>query len=172
MQTHLVVVGQMASGKTTVGRLLAERLGRPWSDSDRWIEEHLGLGAAELLRRDGLRSLHDAEERHLLEALASPESQVIAVAAGILDRPHLVDRLRKHLVVWLRARPETLLARARMDPDRPMVGDPAGYLHRLSRRPRPVLQGLAHVAIDVDERSPEEIASEAMAVLGEGTITI
>ena len=93
---------------------------------------------------------------------------MIAVAAGVLDRPHLVERLGDQLVVWLRARPETLAARARSDPARPMVGDPAEYLRRLSRRRRPVLEKLADIVIDVDDRSPEEITAAVMAALEDG----
>ncbi|HEY4752428.1 MAG TPA: shikimate kinase, partial [Candidatus Limnocylindrales bacterium] len=67
---HVVLLGTMGSGKTTVGRLLAERLGRPLRDSDPEIEAATGYTAREIRDRDGPDALHDLEARLLLSTLA------------------------------------------------------------------------------------------------------
>ena len=69
-QRHIVLVGLMGSGKTTIARRLAKQLGWPLRDSDADIRAAHGLTARALAERDGIDALHDLERDHLLEALA------------------------------------------------------------------------------------------------------
>ena len=69
---HVVLVGLMGAGKTTVGRRLAARLGWPWHDSDADIEAATGMTVRELRDRDGVDAMHDLEAAQLLQALAEP----------------------------------------------------------------------------------------------------
>ncbi len=102
----MVVVGLMGAGKSTVGRLLAARLGRPWRDSDAEIEAAAGLTVRELRDRDGVEAMHALEARHLLDALAAPEAGVISAAASVIDEPACRAALSAPAVtvIWLRAR--------------------------------------------------------------------
>jgi shikimate kinase len=121
---HVVLVGLMGSGKTTVGAALAATLGVPHRDSDPDMERETGLTARALAARDGIDALHALEARHLLDALVQPGRTVISAAASTLDDPACRSALRKPslLVVWLRADPTVLAARLHDDDHRPDLG--------------------------------------------------
>jgi shikimate kinase len=121
---HIVLVGLMGSGKTTVGVPLAAALGVPRRDSDTDIERATGLRGRDLAQRDGIEALHALEAQHLLDALQEPGTTVICTAASIIDVPACRSALLdpRHLVVWLDASPEALGARLRPDDHRPGFG--------------------------------------------------
>ncbi len=166
MSPHLVLVGQMASGKTTVGRLLARRLGRPFLDSDEYVARRSGLTAAEYLAGHGLEALHRIENEHLLHALTSPVPGVVAAAAATVDTALIRELLRSHQVVWLRTSVATLVERTESDPLRPIVGGTAEYLERLYRRRRGIFSGIASIGIDTGGQYPDRIAARIAAHAG------
>jgi shikimate kinase len=105
----------MAVGKSTVGRALAARLGRPFRDSDDDLAATRGLTGRALAERDGVDALHRWEAEHLLNSLARSQPVVVAAAASVVDDAACRAALREPFVVWLRA-PATVLAR-RMESD-------------------------------------------------------
>jgi shikimate kinase len=135
---HLVLIGMMGAGKSTVGRLLARRLGRPLVDSDAVVEARTGSTVRELWEREGEAGYRLLETDALLDALAAPEPAVIAAAGGVVlaeaNRVALAgDRAE---VVWLRAGVEVLVDRATRagGTHRPLLdGDPAAKLTALYR---------------------------------------
>jgi shikimate kinase len=127
---HVVLVGLMASGKSTVGTLLAARLGQAFVDNDVALEARTGRSASEIVAADGADALHALEASTLLDALDGTEPAVVAAAAAAVLEPSVVASLRNHVVVYLRAAPEVLAARIRNETDddghRPFVADDAG----------------------------------------------
>jgi shikimate kinase len=109
---RILLIGMMGSGKTTVGRALAERLEWPFLDNDGLVRGLTGREPAEIDATDGEDALHDAEVAALRAALARPGPAVIAVAGAVIDFPEERERLRTggH-VVWLRAEPIVLRER-------------------------------------------------------------
>jgi shikimate kinase len=107
--SHVVVVGSMAVGKSTVGRALAARLGRPFRDSDADLAATRGLTGRALAEREGVDALHRWEAHHLLAALAGSEPAVVAAAASVVDDAACLAALHDPFVVWLRA-PAAVLA--------------------------------------------------------------
>jgi shikimate kinase len=101
----------MASGKSTVGRRLAERLGRPFVDNDLGLERLAGATAARHAARHGLAALHDLELEVLRAALADPVPAVVTAAASVGDRPELPDLVAGHPTVWLDVDPAVLASR-------------------------------------------------------------
>lgn len=161
--THLVLVGLMATGKSTVGRLVAAALDRPLLDSDAQVEAEAGRTVREIWRTDGEAAFRRMEEEALVHALASTEPIVVAAAGGVVLSDANRTRLRSDdvEVVWLRARPETLLARvvAANDEHRPLLDvDPAGMLERMASERAPLYEDVADRIVDVDGRSVAEIA--------------
>ena len=92
---HVVLVGLMGSGKTTVATLVAQRLGWAIRDSDADLLAATGRSAREFAAADGIDRLHAWEIDHLLEALDGPDPTIIAAAASVIDaagvRPRLED---------------------------------------------------------------------------------
>lgn len=157
----------MASGKTTVGRRLAEVRGWEFFDSDRQIETITGKTVAEIWRTDGEPVFRRLEARVLADALASNAPRVIAAAGGtVLDESNRRLMALHHPVVWLRARPETLAARVGAAAHRPLLDeDPAGVLQRLEAVRRPLYEEVADVVIDVDDLTSEQVAACIEAAL-------
>jgi shikimate kinase len=161
---HLVVVGSMAVGKSTVGSLLAERLGRPFHDSDDDLQTSAGQTGRELAATKGVATLHRWEASHLLDALALPEPAVIAAAASVVDDPHCVEALSARFVAWLRARPETELRRLAGDHHRRSLGDnPVAVLGALLDQRAPLYAAVADIIVDVDDVAPQPIADAILA---------
>ncbi len=168
---RVVLVGLMGSGKTTVARALSRRLGWPRLDNDDQVTARTGLTAHDLAGRDGLDRLHEVEGKVLREALAQPPPFVVTAAASTIDDGEHDDLLAtRAFTVWLRGRPETLAARVRRDPDRPIVAEAADVTATLTAqqaRRGPRLEAVADLVIDVDDRSPAEIADHVIAALAD-----
>jgi shikimate kinase len=166
---HVVLIGLMGSGKSTVGRLVAARLGRLFLDNDDALARRTGRRAREIAETDGADALHRHEHDALLDALATPEPAVVAGAAGAIFGA-VVDGLRNHDVVYLSASPEALAARVdavtRRDAHRPFVGDDTVHVLRAHYDARdPIYRSVATIVLDTTERTPEHIAEEITRAL-------
>jgi len=163
--THLVLVGMMGVGKSTVGRMVASELDRPLFDSDEMIEERTGRTVREIWSADGEATFRALETETLLEALAEPEQSVIAAAGGVV----LSERNRKALtgadahVVWLLADVDVLLDRVRNGMHRPLLDDdPEGTLRRMYVERESLYQEVADAIVSVDHRSPNDVAKAVL----------
>jgi shikimate kinase len=164
---HLLLVGMMGSGKTTVGRLVARRLGRPFLDSDAEVERSTGRSVAQIFAADGEAAFRVEERRVLEEAVASPAPAVIAVAGGAVLDPHNRSVIEHAgTVVWLRADPATLARRVGDGRGRPLLGsDPPEALERLAEERTPLYAEVADAVVDVDGAAPKAIAGAVLATL-------
>ena len=164
---HLVLVGLMATGKSTVGGVLAAALDRPLFDSDAQVEATTGRTVREIWQNDGETAFRRFETAALTEALAAERPSVIAGAGGVvLAEENRILLAADHVdVVWLRARPETLIARvtAAADGHRPLLDDdPTGMLERMEADRRSLYESVADRIVDVDDRSPDAVAAEIL----------
>jgi shikimate kinase len=157
---HVVLVGMMGTGKTTVGRLVAERLGRPFVDSDEQVEVRTGRTVREIFESDGEAAFRREESEALAEALEAGEPAVVAAAGGVVLDPENRRRLRDAgLVVWLRADPALLVGRVGSATHRPLLADdPAGVLRRLAEERAPLYTEVSDEVIDVDHLGPDDVA--------------
>jgi shikimate kinase len=138
MIRHVILLGLMGAGKTTVGRVLGASLGWPVHDSDPEILAATGRTARQLDTERGTAELHRLEARHLREAIAAPGPSVICAAASTIDDPDALTALvgEDLLLVWLRADPAVLARRTEPLPaERLRAGRterlPAGRTERL-----------------------------------------
>jgi shikimate kinase len=166
--SRVLLVGMMATGKTTVGRAIAERTGWTYVDNDELVVRATGLTARDLLARDGEPALRAAESAVLTSLLGRPAPLVAGVPGGVVLDAADRDRLRAggH-VVWLRAQVATLAERVGPATDRPWLGDDTTTaLARLSAERAPLYAEVATQVVDVDGRSPDELAGLVLAELG------
>ena len=162
---HLVLVGLMGTGKTTVGRRVADRLGRPFHDSDEMIERATGRTVRQIFADDGEPAFRAIETEVLVEALADPVPSVIAAAGGVVLQEANRTALRDHAgrVVWLRADPALLVARVTSGAHRPLLDDdPAGTLARMHESREALYREVADAVISVDHRSIEDVVEAVL----------
>ena len=160
---HVVLVGLMGSGKTTVGRLVADRLGWPLRDSDAEIEARDGRTVRELDETVGTDAMHALEAEALLGALASPDPAVICAAASVADDERCLAALRDPslLVAWLRISPATAAARFESRGHRPRFGDdPASVPRPAGGAPEPRFRSVATLELDADGAPPRPCRSD------------
>jgi len=162
---HLVFVGMMGVGKSTVARVVADRLDRRLVDSDSVIERREGRTVRDIFAQDGEAAFRALETEVLLEALASAEPLVIAAAGGVVlserNRAALKDSGAK--VVWLCADPATLVERVRGGGHRPLLDeDPAGTLQRMFREREALYRDVADAIVLVDNRSVSEVVEAVL----------
>lgn len=162
---HLVLVGMMGAGKTTTGRVLAQRLGRPLRDSDEDVEALLGVTGAELAAAGRVDDLHALEEAVLLGALAVPEPLVVAAAGWVVESPLCREVLaRRAWVVHLDLPLAEIRRRIPTGDHRRAVGD--DRLAALDARRRPMLSAVRDLRVDATRPTAALVDEIAVALPG------
>ncbi len=174
------LMGYRGCGKSTVARLLAERLGWDTIDSDDEIERQSGKSIAAMFAEEGEPAFRDLEER-VVAALCERQQTVVALGGGAVLREATRARLRDAgPVVWLTASAETLASRIAGDETtaerRPSLtgqgalGGAGGLeeVRRVLADREPIYRECATVTIDADGRLPEAIADEIVGRLAVG----
>ncbi|MGH8949170.1 MAG: shikimate kinase [Acidimicrobiia bacterium] len=157
---HIVVIGAMGSGKTTIGERLAEALGRVFHDSDRSIEGRTGRSGREIAETGGVDVLHRLEKEVLLDSLSAEQPAVIAAAASVIEDPDVRDDLLGAFRVWVTADPRILAERsARGSHRRPVLQS-----EHLENRDR-LFKEMADVMVDTGDRSIEESVAVVLEAL-------
>ena len=149
------LVGLPGSGKSTVGRQLARRLGRDFYDSDQVLEKALGCSIREFFDRSGEQAFRDQEEATIAE-LARLPGIVLSTGGGTVLRPANRQVLRDHgWVVYLKSQPEDIFRRLRHDKTRPLlqVEDPLARLKELQRVRDPLYRETAHCILETGRPS-------------------
>ncbi len=156
----------MGAGKTTVGRVLAGRLGRAYLDSDEQVQQTTGLTVPEIFEALGEAAFREAEKQALAAALADGPVVVSVAGGAVLDPENRRMLKEAGTVVWLRAPVDTLAHRVGRGEGRPLLGDdPAAALARLYEERRPLYEELADIVVDVEELTPEEVVEEILRQL-------
>jgi shikimate kinase len=166
-RASIFLVGMMGAGKTTIGRALAQRLDRPFIDTDRLLVERCGVPVATIFEIEGEAGFRRRESALLAEVSVQP-GQVIATGGGaILDPANRAVMHRHGTVIYLRARLESLWERTRHDSSRPLLAtpDPRGRLAELLAERDPLYRETAHLVMDTGSQSAATLVGRIVAVL-------
>jgi shikimate kinase len=167
LHPHLVLVGMMGAGKTSVGKRLARRLGWRHVDADKRIERTTGRTIPDIFATEGEAGFRTVERDVLDALLRLPGRTIVSTGGGaVLSSANRALMRERGTVVWLRARPETLLARVRAGEGRPLLADdPAAALRRLADERQAAYTDAAHVIIDVDGLTADQVADAVLAAV-------
>jgi shikimate kinase len=164
----VVLVGFMGTGKTTVGRLLAQHLGRRFVDLDEVIVADAGRPISDIFRDEGEPAFR-ARESAALGRILGEDAVVIATGGGAACREdNLTAMLARADVVALFASPEESVRRAGVHSGRPLfdnAADPVAAARALHAKREPFYRR-AHVHVDTEGKGPEQIVAEISAALG------
>ncbi|UZF90793.1 shikimate kinase [Bosea sp. NBC_00550] len=164
----IVLVGMMGSGKSSVGRRLASRLGMPFVDADTEIETAAGMTIPEIFAQRGEAEFRDGERRVISRILTTRAPLVLATGGGAFMNAETRERIRQLGVsVWLKAEPDVLMRRVRKRSNRPLLQttDPEATLRRMLADREPVY-ALADLTIQSSDEPHELVVGETIAALG------
>ena|SRR5438132_2979820 len=163
---HLVLIGLMGAGKTTVGTACAQRLGRTFVDTDDLVVGIAHTTVEGIFAEGGEPRFRRLEHEVVADVVASPEPLVIACGGGtVLDVDNRRALRAAGVVVWLRAPVSTLLSRVGEGSTRPLLrDDPEGALARLERLREPAYEAAAHATVDTDDLDIVAVADAVLSV--------
>lgn len=165
------LIGYRGVGKTTVARLLAERLGWTWYDADVELEREAGQTIKEIFATQGEGAFRDLEAR-IVARLAAGDRAVLALGGGAVLRETTRELIQQAgTVIWLRASVDSLWSRIQADgstadrrPNLTVAGGPNEVQELLARR-EPVYRECSDFSVITDDKSPEQITNELVTEL-------
>jgi shikimate kinase len=162
MKPKAVVIGPPGSGKTTVGELLAERLGVPFRDTDHDVEVEAGKPIGEIFIDDGEEHFRALERAAVRDALATHDGVVALGGGAVLDAATQAE-LAGLPVVYLEVGLSDAVKRVGLASARPLlVLNPRSQFRKLMEERRPIYEGLASVQVKTDDRDPADVVDEVV----------
>ena len=163
-----MLVGPPGAGKTTVGRVLARRMGLPFTDVDAVIVERAGKSIADMFTEDGEDAFRALERAVVADALGSTDG-VLALGGGSVLAAVTRERLRGHRVVYLKVGLADGIRRTGMSSARPLLAgvNPRATFKALLDARAPLYREVATVEIDTSRRSANQVARAVLEAIGE-----
>jgi shikimate kinase len=159
---NIFLIGLMGSGKTTIGQLLAKRLGRPFFDSDHELEARTGVSVATIFEIEGEPAFR-AREAQIINELTRLHPIILGTGGGAILNSATREVLHtRGIVIYLHSTPETSFERVRRNRDRPllMVTDPLARLRQLYEVRHPLYRETAHFVVESYRDRPSAVVAE------------
>ncbi|MFC1917507.1 shikimate kinase [Chloroflexota bacterium] len=168
MKSSIALIGFMGTGKSAVGMVLAEKMGKEFIDLDTMIEQNTGRTIPDIFRRDG-EIFFRAMEIEATKEVASKKNAVIACGGGIVLNQINIERLQQeNIFVFLTATPEAILRRTSRRPEkRPLlqpITKPSQVASFLNNR-RPFYERVADITIDTSQLDVNQVAGRVLEEL-------
>ena len=161
----LVLVGPPAAGKSTVGRLVADRLGVPFTDTDDLVVQRAGKPVSEVFVDDGEEAFRELEAAAVADALATAGG-VLALGGGAVLAAGTRARLAGHPVVFLSAEVPAAASRVGLNRDRPVIAlNPRATLKVLLEERMPLYREVATDVVATDGRTVRAVADDVLALV-------
>ncbi|NLW05968.1 MAG: shikimate kinase AroK [Pseudomonadaceae bacterium] len=157
--TNIFLIGSMGAGKSTLGRLLASALKRPFYDSDTVIEERCGASIPWIFDLEGEEGFREREIQ-AIDDLTNLKGIVLSTGGGSVIKPENRQFLKERgVVIFLRTTVEQQLLRTSKDRTRPLlqIEDPRAKLEELKKIRDPLYLATAHIVVDTDQRPPRQV---------------
>ncbi len=163
---NIILTGFMATGKSSIGRCLAARLGYEFVDLDTLIETDAGMRISQIFASQGEAAFREMESR-VVERAADRTGCVIATGGGAILNPRNLEALKRSgVVIVLTADPEIILSRIRDAEDRPMLrGDEKRERIRRLLEERAPAYAKADLSVDTSYRTKEEVVGQLVELL-------
>lgn len=164
----VVLVGLMGSGKSTIGRRLAKRLGLQFIDADEEVEKAAGCSIEDIFAFHGEEAFRDGEHRVIRRLLQGPVHVLATGGGAFLDERTRENVAERGISIWLRADVDVLVRRVHRNDSRPLFrnGDPKEILERLKRERDPVY-ALADLTVDSGDGAAEAVVEDILTLLRE-----
>lgn len=164
---HVVLIGMMGVGKSTVGRLLARQWSRPFVDADEELERRTGSSVAALFDERGEARFRRLETEALVDLLGAEAPTVISCGGGVVTEDANRELLgERATVVWLTAPVDVLARRVGDGSSRPLLGpEPPEVLRELMEQRMPLYEAVADHVVDTADRSPKTVARRVAQVV-------
>ena len=166
-KSSIALIGFMGTGKTAVGRLLAQETGKAFLELDALIEERAGTSIAEIFRREGEIAFREKEIAAVREVTGRPDT-VIACGGGVVLNTINTERLRTFChIVCLTASPEAVIRRCSDDDTRPLLAGPdrMQIIQQLLRYRRPFYTRAADIMVGTSRLNPDGVVKMIMRKL-------
>jgi shikimate kinase len=165
---NIVLIGYRGTGKSTIAKILSTRLKWPRFHLDEAIVHDRGMSIPQMVEKHGWEFFRDVEAR-IVEIASNKDKTVIDAGGGVVVRPKNIELLRQNgVIIWLKARPETIIRRIKEDTNRPSLTGKKFFLEEVQEvlaERIPKYQAAAHVAIATDDLSPQAVAKKIIEEL-------
>jgi len=170
MKSSIALIGFMGTGKTAVGKALADKLSKEFVELDSLIEQIGGKTIPEIFKEDGEIAFRELEIESVKQ-VSEKKNTVIACGGGVVLNKINIDRLRKEsVIVYLTASPKMILKRTSMDvTDRPLlkVANPALTIQELIKFRKPFYERAADITINTSNLSVDSVVKQIISRLRE-----
>ncbi|MBA3030407.1 MAG: shikimate kinase [Desulfobacteraceae bacterium] len=167
---NIILIGYRGTGKSAVGEILAQRLGKKYVGMDAEIVKKAGMGIPEIVEKSGWPGFRDLESQ-IAEHLSGQDNLVVDTGGGVIERPENLQSLGKNACIfWLKASVDVIVSRIQGDTQRPALTSGKTFTQEIEEvleRRKPKYKEASHFEIDTDHFTPEQVAERIVELLTE-----